>query len=1053
MQKDTRRGTLTLGFKKKDVGISYTDTTREMLAERQRINREIQAKKSVQNSKKPFAKVDASAVVKSAESEVSEQQKVVANTSRDDKIKDDSDKSGNDFKDRNGEIKNKDDGGNKGYNRANRDGSGENVYKKEVDGNREGNDNRYNRGDNGNRYEKNGNRDNGGVNKDGRYNKDNSGNRYNRDGDKDSGYSRYKPNREGDGNRENRYNKDNNDNNRYNKDNNGNNRYNKDGNGKNVYNRDSNVNNRYNKDGGGNNRYNKDSSGNNVYNRDGNGKNVYNRDSGGKNVYNRDSSGNNVYNRDGNGKNVYNRDSSGNNVYNRDGNGNNRYNKDGGNRYNNSGGNRYNGYNKNNRNNDNKNNKDAGDNRDIKKTEVKVEEKDRNDKNFLSTSNSQINKKPFNRDFKPKSKNNTFEEESNLDKLNRKISKDKSDKYSKNIHTFVFNGEDDGSSELRYNFTKNKKKNKKNEQIDQPPQKTIKIINIPDFISVADLSDRMNEKKANIIKKLLTMGIKVTANQILDAETAELVVMELGHSPNRVSDSDIENVLTENIGTKFISRSPVVTVMGHVDHGKTSLLDAIRFTKIAERESGGITQHIGASRIEHGDGKFITFIDTPGHEAFTEMRMRGANITDIVILVVAADDSVKNQTIEAINHTKVAKVPIIVAINKIDKENANPEKVKQELLSYDVVSEDFGGEVMCVNVSAKEKINIDKLMETIFLQADMLDLKSPIDCKAVGVVIESKIDQKRGVLTTVLVQKGILNVGDIILAGASYGKVKKMVDDKGKNQNCAEPSMAVEILGFNISPSAGDIFNVVSTDKEARDIIVYRERKIRETKETKRSKTAESLLQEVKGSNKKQLSVVLKCDVSGSIEAITGSLAKLNGDEVIVNVIHSAIGAITETDVNLASASNAIIVAFNVRGSGAIKDLAKEKDVEIKYYSIIYNIIDDVKILMSGLLKPIEKEKIIGQAEVRNVIKISGIGNIAGCYVTDGEIRRNLSIRLIRDGIVIFTGKIKTLKRFKEDVREIKNNYECGISIENYDDIKEKDVIECFEITEQKREL
>ena len=640
---------------------------------------------------------------------------------------------------------------------------------------------------------------------------------------------------------------------------------------------------------------------------------------------------------------------------------------------------------------------------------------------------------------------------------NKKIFKDKTEKYSRNIHTYIFN-DNENDNDVHQNISRNKKKIRKTENSlnnkKQNIQKIYQTVNIPEFISVSDLADRMNEKKADIVKKLFSMGIKATINQTIDGDTAELIVMEFGHKSNRVSDADIENILKKEEGTNFVSRSPVVTVMGHVDHGKTSLLDALRTTKVAEGESGGITQHIGASRVEVADGKFITFIDTPGHEAFTEMRMRGANITDIVILVVAADDGVKDQTIEAINHTKAASVPMIVAVNKIDKEGIDPERVKQELLQYDVVAEEFGGDVMFVNVSAKSRIGLDKLMETILLQAEVLDLKAPIDCKATGAVIESKMDNQKGVVASVLVQKGILKVGDIVLVGTSYGKIKKMTDDKRKNQEEAYPSMAVEILGLNTTPSAGDVFNVVDTEKEARDIVSYRERKERDKKGLMNSnKTAESMLQQVKGSNRKILPIILKCDVSGSIEAIVGSLTKLNNEEVGISIIHSAIGSITESDINLASASKAIIIAFNVRATNSVKDLAKEKGIEIRYYSIIYNIIDEIKLILSGLLQPTIKEHVIGEAEIRNVFKITGAGKIAGCYVLSGEIRRNCNIKLIRDGIVIFDGKIKTLKRFKEDVKEVKNNYECGIAIENYDDIKEKDIIECYEVVEEKRNL
>lgn len=715
----------------------------------------------------------------------------------------------------------------------------------------------------------------------------------------------------------------------------------------------------------------------------------------------------------------------------------------------------------------NKNKEDNKKNDNWKKDKQKDNNENTNKETEKNTANinKNTNNNQQNNNIKKQSKDNKFksdkdflDDESN-DKTNKKSSfKDKSEKYSKNIHTYIFNEDNDDDGELKYTLNRAKRKNKKTNNSfgsnNKNIQKIIQTVNIPDFISVSDLADRMNEKKADIVKKLFTMGIKATINQVIDAETAELIVMEFGHKSNRISDADVENVLKESVGTEFVARSPVVTVMGHVDHGKTSLLDALRTTKVAEGESGGITQHIGASRVKVGDNKFITFIDTPGHEAFTEMRIRGANITDIVILVVAADDGIKDQTIEAINHTKAAKVPMIVAVNKIDKEGVDPERVKQELLQYDVVAEEFGGDVMFVNVSAKNKIGLDKLMETILLQAEMLDLKAPIDCKASGAVIESKMDTQRGVVATVLVQKGILKIGDIVLVGTSYGRVKKMIDDKKNSQDEAYPSMAVEILGLNSTPNAGEIFNVVSTEKEARDIVSYRERKERESKGLKMSnKTAESMLQQVKGSNRKILPVVLKCDVSGSAEAIIGSLSKLNTEEVGVEVIHSAIGSISESDISLATASKAIVIAFNVRATNTVKDLAKQKGIEIRYYSIIYNIVDEVKSIMSGLLQPTTKENVIGEAEVRNVFKISGAGKVAGCYVTSGEIRRNLNVKLIRDGIVIFDGKIKTLKRFKDDVKEVKNNYECGIAIENYDDIKEKDIIECYEVVEEKRTL
>ncbi len=635
------------------------------------------------------------------------------------------------------------------------------------------------------------------------------------------------------------------------------------------------------------------------------------------------------------------------------------------------------------------------------------------------------------------------------DKLNSKLNK-----YSKGIRAFVFNEEDEEDEDdvfiKRRSTPKNKVKIKK---ADNQHEKIYHDVNIPDFISISDLADRMSEKKADLVKKLFTMGMQTTANQIIDADTAELLVVEFGHNPVRVSESDVEKIISQQVGTKFVDRDPVVTVMGHVDHGKTSLLDALRSTNIVKDESGGITQHIGASRVEVRPGKFVTFIDTPGHEAFTEMRIRGANITDIVVLVVAADDGIKDQTIEAINHTKAAKVPMIVAINKIDKPGANPDRVKQELLQYDVVTEDFGGDIMSVNISAKDNINLDKLLDTILLQAEMLELKAPIDCPAEGAIIEAKIDLKRGAVASVLVQKGILKIGDIVVAGTSYGKIKKMVDDKHKVQEKVSASMPVEILGLNTVPKAGDTFNVVATEKEARDIISYRDRKEKEKTLAKNNKLSlENMLTQV-GSNRKQLSLIIKADVSGSIEAISSSLLKLGNDEVSVKIIHGATGAVNESDITLASVSNALVIGFNVRASSKAVEMAKDKCVEIRYHSIIYDIIDDVKNILNGLLEPDKKDNILGQAEVKNVFKVSNVGLVAGCYVNSGEIQRGANVRVIRDDIVVYTGTIKTLRRFKDDVKSVKNNYECGICVDNYLDIKEKDILECYEIVEQKREL
>lgn len=682
--------------------------------------------------------------------------------------------------------------------------------------------------------------------------------------------------------------------------------------------------------------------------------------------------------------------------------------------------------------------------------------KNSNDKT-LKTS-EETPKGQFKKDNFKKTYGKNFQEDEDGQKEGKKSVQDNGYSKNKNIHTYIASGseEDDDSG-----FGRKKKRNRsffknKDKTGDLSHQKILQDIELPEFITVSDLAEKMNEKRADVVKKLISMGMPVTVNQTIDADTAELIVEEFGHNvKKRTTERDVENKLEENQeGTEFISRAPVVTIMGHVDHGKTSLLDAIRTTKVAEGESGGITQHIGASRVEVGKGKFITFIDTPGHEAFTEMRMRGASITDIVVLVVAADDGVKEQTIEAIRHAKAAGVPIILAINKIDKPGADPMRVKQELLQYDIVTEDFGGEVMAVPVSAKQKTNLDKLRETILLQAEMMDLKAPVDIKPAGAVIEARMDQTKGAIASLLVQKGILKMGDLVLVGKSYGRIRKMVDDKGKPQKEAGPSMAVEILGLDSVPTAGDSFNVVNEEKEAREIVAYRERKALEQKVAKRSvKSLDSMLKTVGGKSAKLLPIIIKADVNGSIEAIIGTLVKLNTSEVEIDVVHSATGAINESDINLASVSGSMVIGFNVRANSSAVELAKTKDIDIRYYSIIYNIVDDIKSILSGMLDPVKKEEITGHAEVRQVFKVTGSGKVAGCFVLDGEISRSNKVRLIRDGVVIYSGELKALKRFKDDVKEVKTGYECGMSIDNYDDIKEKDIIEGFKITEEKREL
>lgn len=604
-----------------------------------------------------------------------------------------------------------------------------------------------------------------------------------------------------------------------------------------------------------------------------------------------------------------------------------------------------------------------------------------------------------------------------------------------------------------------RRKKSRDSHMSQTPKeykKIIREVDLPELITVSDLSDRMAEKTGDVVKKLFSMGMVATSNQVIDADTAELIISEFGHTAKRVSHSDVETALgeTDDSNLEKLPRAPVVTIMGHVDHGKTSLLDAIRSTKVVSGESGGITQHIGASRIKTSGGKYITFLDTPGHEAFTEMRSRGANVTDIVVLVVAADDGVKEQTIEAISHAKAAKVPIIVAVNKIDKPGSDPQRVKNELLSHEIVSEDLGGDVMFVEVSAKQKLNLDKLEEAILLQAEILDLKAPYEGKSSGVVIEAKIDQSKGVVVSLLVEKGSLDIGDIIVVGTSFGRVRKMSDDHGKNIKIATPSMPVEILGLNQAPNAGDKFFEVDEEKHAREIILYRERKEREEKSMKNAaRSIGDIFRESGKGRIKNLNVIVKADVHGSVEAICGAITKLNTDEVAIKVIHQATGGITESDVSLAAVSGAIIIGFNVRGNVAATTLAKEKNVDTRYYSIIYNIVDDLKLLLSGMLEPTRTEEFLGHAEIRQVFKISNAGKIAGGFVTDGVIKRSAKVRLLRDNVVVHDGILKTLKRFKEDLKEVKNGFECGFSIENFEDLKEGDIIECYEIVEQKRSL
>lgn len=622
------------------------------------------------------------------------------------------------------------------------------------------------------------------------------------------------------------------------------------------------------------------------------------------------------------------------------------------------------------------------------------------------------------------------------------------------LQTFIV--DDEGNSADDGGYRKGRKKFRPQVQPQKDYKKIVNEVVLPELISVSDLAERMAEKTGDVVKKLFTMGMVATSNQVIDADTAELIIHEFGHTVKRVKASDVEDVIDvendPNLESK--ERAPVVTIMGHVDHGKTSLLDAIRATDVVSGESGGITQHIGASRVKTSSGKYITFLDTPGHEAFTEMRSRGANATDIVVLVVAADDGVKEQTIEALNHAKAANVPIIVAVNKIDKPGADSSRVKYELLQHEIVAEDLGGTVIFVEVSAKEKINLDKLEEAILLQAEILELKAPYEGKSSGVVVETKIDSSKGVVATVLVQRGTLDIGDIIVVGTAFGKIRKMHDDHGKNLKQATPSMPVEILGLDSAPDAGDQFVEVAEEKQARDIIAYRERKKRDEKSLKNAaKSTDDIFKQAGKSGVRYLPIIIKGDVHGSVEAICGSLTKLNTEEVGIKIIHSATGGITEGDISLASVSGAIIIGFNVRPNASAKELARLKNVDIRYHSIIYNVVDELKLILGGMLQPIKNEEYQGQAQIRQVFKVSGTGKIAGCSVIDGMIKKGAKVRLLRSDVVIYDGTLKTLKRFKEDVKEVKNGFECGIALDNYDDIKEGDIIECYEIVEQKRSL
>ena len=589
-----------------------------------------------------------------------------------------------------------------------------------------------------------------------------------------------------------------------------------------------------------------------------------------------------------------------------------------------------------------------------------------------------------------------------------------------------------------------------------PTEPQVKDVLIPETISVADLAHKMSVKAAEVIKTLMKLGTMATINQVLDQDTAIILVEEMGHVGKRAKLDEPDAYLEESAGhveVKSEPRAPVVTVMGHVDHGKTSLLDYIRRTKVASGEAGGITQHIGAYHVETPRG-MITFLDTPGHEAFTAMRARGAKVTDLVILVVAADDGVMPQTAEAIHHAKAAKVPLIVALNKIDKPEANAERVKQDLSAQEVVPEEWGGDTMFVEVSARTGQGIDSLLERILLQAEVLELRAPKDAPAKGIVVESRLDKGRGPVATVLVQSGTLKRGDIVLAGSVFGRVRAMLNEAGETIDSAGPSIPVEILGLSDVPAAGAEVMVLGDERKAREIALFRQGKFRDVKLAKQQAAKlENMFDQMGEGEVKTLSLIIKADVQGSYEGLTHALGKLSTDEVKVNIVHAAIGGITESDINLALASKAVVIGFNARADAAARKLAESSGVDIRYYNIIYDAVDEIKAALTGMLSPERKESTLGLVEIRQVFRISKIGAVAGCYVLEGLIRRGSKIRLLRDNVVIHEGELDSLKRFKDDVREVKGGFECGLSLKNFNDIKEGDQLEVFEVVEVARSL
>tara|TARA_Y100001958_G_scaffold156415_1_gene149027 strand:- start:454 stop:2865 length:2412 start_codon:yes stop_codon:yes gene_type:complete len=685
---------------------------------------------------------------------------------------------------------------------------------------------------------------------------------------------------------------------------------------------------------------------------------------------------------------------------------------------------------------------------------IKLDQNDR--KRVASSDQSKKKRRPRKRIISNKNQNKnksntTLESKEDIDKKNKEIQ----DKIKSTLAK-LSGTKDSDTKRSKYRKEKRTQHAEALEEEKIKQEQESKTLKVTEYISANDLAKLMDVTANDVISKYLEIGMFVSINQRLDAETISIIAEEFGYKVEFTTSEEEEIEIDEEVDNEedLSSRAPIVTIMGHVDHGKTSLLDYIRNSRVTEGEAGGITQHIGAYDVETKSGQRIAFLDTPGHEAFTAMRARGAKMTDIVIIVIAADSTVMPQTKEAINHSKVADVPIVFAINKIDTPNANVNKVKEDLSNNDILVEDWGGKYQCQEVSAKTGQGVEELLEKVLLEAELLELKANPSKKAVGTVVESELDKGRGYLTTIMVQGGTLNKGDIVLAGAQHGKVKALFDHRGKERDEVGPATPILMLGLNGAPQAGDKFNVFDTDKEARELATKREQLIREQKlRTKKHVTLDEIGRRLALGNFKELNIVLKGDVDGSIEALSDSMEKLSTDEISVNIIHRGVGQITESDVLLASASDAIIIGFQVRPSINARNLAEKEGIDIRSYSIIYEAINEIKSAMEGMLEPTEEEKIMGNVEVRETYKISKIGTIAGCFVTNGNIIRKNKIRLIRDGIVIFTGKIKQLKRFKEDANEVKSGYECGISIEDFNDIKVGDIIESFEIQEIKRKL